>query len=147
MEAKLKFDLNLKNNKMKKLIMILSVVMLSLTLQAQVADCSITARYVSFYEWNNNTEEFISNGGEFVKTYMTIREDYYKVKMREDESRILYWEFYEKTEDGDWVYRTEDGRKVLISSVNGNYIWFFYEYNDALGRYTKYVLLSKITVD
>ncbi len=127
--------------------MMLSVVMLSLTLQAQVKDCSLTARYIDFYEWDSVTEEYDNTGSDFMRTTMKIREDYYVITIADDDPATVYWEYRGKTDKGSWRYITEDGRKVLLTAEDDTEIVFFYKYDEADDRYTKGIVLSKITID
>ena len=130
---------------MKKLLLALLLCTTTLV-NAQLADCDIMGRYTTFYEWSPDADNYIKTGDGFMQTYIELREDYYTVKTDNMDKSISYWVFVGKTDKGDWKYGTEDGRRILFTSEEPFEMVIFYEYITELGRYSKAIILSKLSI-
>ncbi len=73
---------------------------------------------------------------------MLIRDDYYVIEIADMDPARVYWRYMRKTDDGNEVYETSDGRKAIFMYSTQSIV-FFYEENPENSRYEKCMILSK----
>lgn len=128
---------------MKKAFIILGVI-LSFNSYSQVENGIIISRYMEIYKYNTYTDKFELSTKDWVNTMIDFQEDYYTIIIEDGEPSKVYWEFYERNEEGEDIYYTQTERKFIIN-YDEQEIKFYSDYNEYEEIYTQIIVLSKIS--
>lgn len=133
---------------MKKLLLFIFLfTSTSLLLNAQVKyGEEILGKYVEFFSWDYNSEEYQVDEETWVDVRILPEKDYYLIMWNEDEDSFskIWWQHLERIDDKQDSYETEDGRKIVFDYKHQQ-VWFFYD-SDKLGRYKNVIVVSKLEV-
>jgi len=125
-------------------IFILFSILLTINSFSQVDNGIITSRYMEIYKYNTYTDKFELSTKDWVNTMIDFQDDYYKIIIEDGEVSKVYWEFYERNENGEDIYYTETERKFIIN-YDQQEIKFYSDYNEYEEIYTQIIVLSKIS--
>ena len=133
---------------MRKTLLILFVLISQIAQSQSLTNNSLHARYAYFYEWDDVLGKYQKNGSDWMSTSMYVCNDYYMIKVDEEEPKMSYWEYdiYNSIKDTTDVYNTENGGRVVIDFQTGA-VSFFYNKNKIENRYNKVIVITKITVE
>lgn len=99
---------------------------------------------MEIYKYNTYTDKFELSTKDWVNTMINFQEDYYTIIIEDGDPSKVYWEFYERNENGEDIYYTQTERKFIIN-YDEQEIKFYSDYNEYEELYTQIIVLSKIS--
>lgn len=124
---------------MKKLLLLITTILLSLTTQAQ----DYEALYGEEYVWNNDTETYDRTSASWGSLFFEYTDEYIKLGLNKEENPTkLWWAFYNKPKDDCECYYTEgDKLKICIYTQERKMIIYSNSIDD---RFQNVWVLTKI---
>tara|TARA_R110002020_G_scaffold9539_2_gene37433 strand:- start:2704 stop:3105 length:402 start_codon:yes stop_codon:yes gene_type:complete len=126
---------------MKKLLLLIAVLSLSLTLKAQ--QDVLQARYVQTYDWNYDTKEYDNKAELWDKISFTYNREFIQIELKPDTISKFWWVAYpEGSTDNIECHITEGDEMKICIDLENNLLAFYFNAMD--GVYSSVVILSKI---
>ena len=144
---KLTMFTNINTNffKMSKKILFVLAFLISTLSFSQVEDGTLSIRYATMYEFNQNSNEydFVEENWTNIEFYFST--DYYVISLEGEDPVQVFWNF-DVVEDNQATYVLEDNR-VFIFDFDTQELHFFWDWNEISEHHKYYIVWGKTTFE